>query len=161
MDIFEAISNFDFETLAKIVKQNRDSINRVNEDNLTPHHVAVFKGSLEVVNFLIQNGADVNKGDEENTTPLHVSCATVNSEICELLIQNGADVNALTTSNYTPMHLATEISDLYLEDQLVIVKLLIKNGAKLFPGNPHNTGLKGFVEFAKDEDVESWLIQLK
>ncbi len=57
-------------------------------------HVAVIKGQVEMVKFLLSNNADPNARDVEGRTPLHYAASQNQMEIAHMLIAHGSDVNA-------------------------------------------------------------------
>ena len=101
----------------------------------TPLHIAVGRGSIDVVELLLAHGADVNArlrssyfptgasdlGNWEfscawqgqmslylkGRTPLHLALCRLHTPIAELLLAHGADVNAQDSLGYTPLHIAS------------------------------------------------------
>jgi len=57
-------------------------------------HLAVERGHLESVRFLLGMGAEVNHTDAEGEAPLALACGHHNMEMAQLLVEGGADVNA-------------------------------------------------------------------
>jgi ankyrin repeat protein len=56
---------------------------------MTPIHLAVVKGSLEMVALLIDKGADLNAMAKEDITPLLIANQEGKDEIFDLLFENG------------------------------------------------------------------------
>ena len=62
-----------------------------NENRNTPLHAALAgRGSMAIVEALIEAGADVNAVGALGTTPLHVAAARGSAEMIELLARHGA-----------------------------------------------------------------------
>jgi ankyrin repeat protein len=90
---------------------------------VTPLHLAVKRGHVDVARFLIEGGADVDAQDMKRLTPLHLALQEGQLEIARFLIDRGADVNAQDICSFTPLHLASR------EGQLEVACFLIDNGA--------------------------------
>lgn len=93
------------------------NVNDHGDDGVTPLHVAVLNGHLEIVKLLIADGANVNAKYNDNIvpcmfcrggTPLHVAAFYGRKDIAELLIASGADVNAKNYNGMTPLHAAAD-----------------------------------------------------
>ena len=64
--------------------------NARDEDGATPLHLAVDRGSLDIVVLLIDFGSNVNVADEDGTTPLYISIEEGFESIEKCLRVNGA-----------------------------------------------------------------------
>ncbi|MBA7575857.1 hypothetical protein ES708_17693 [subsurface metagenome] len=119
-------------------------------DSLTiyphPFLIAIYKGNIEMISYLINHGIDVNSkftegyGDclpcPENVTALHMISYISRyfsvpnwEEMIDLLVDNGADINALGHTGYTPLEFAV------FANNYNIVNKLIKLGANLESNN--------------------------
>jgi uncharacterized protein len=127
LDIFEAASIGDGNTLLHLIEKDPDQTNAYSVDGFTPLGLASFFGHTELVKILIDNGAKPNiaANNQFKVTPLHSACSISNYDIAEILIKNGADVNAKQMQNVTPLHSAAH------NGQIRLVKLLIDNGADI------------------------------
>jgi hypothetical protein len=70
--------------------------------------MAVRKGSLEIVELLLNQHASINEKDHDGLTPLHITAENDDYEIADFLIRHGAEINALDEKGNTPLHLACE-----------------------------------------------------
>ena len=111
--------------LDKGVDVNRSTDEKKESGDEQPLSIAVANHQFEVVELLLSRGADPNgkSGD-----PLLLACGTGNTNIAEALLKKGASVSRYTTyykewGSCEPIMVATE------EDELEIVKLLLKHGA--------------------------------
>jgi uncharacterized protein len=125
LDIYEAASIGDKDTLLHFIEQYPDRTNAYSIDGFTPLGLASFFGHTDLVKVLIDNGADPNisSNNQLKVTPLHSACAISNYNIANILIKHGADVNARQLQSVTPLHSAAH------NGQTKLASLLIDNGA--------------------------------
>ncbi|KAJ8026830.1 Transient receptor potential cation channel subfamily A member 1-like [Holothuria leucospilota] len=91
-------------------------IEAVDEQIMTPLHLACTHGSTEIVAMLIRNGAAIRCKDEQDNTPLHLACLEGHTEIVKLLFSAGEEHSVLgemltdrENNNYgNPLHLAVD-----------------------------------------------------
>lgn len=67
-------------------------MNCTDSQGLTPLILAVKKGKLEIVKFLVENGADVAKEDKDGRTPLWLTTTAGHLELVLYLESAGAKV---------------------------------------------------------------------
>lgn len=146
------IKNEDSGNVAKVLDEGGE-INKVHSDGMAPIHVAVRKGSHDMVSLLLSYDCDVNLAaakDVGGMTALHFAARLGYFDIAEDLIRAKADVNARATSDATPLHEAA------LNGQEKILRLLLKFEADPllidYMGMcPHRYAKKaGFKELAKE-----------
>jgi ankyrin repeat protein len=94
--------------IAKLLLDNRYSINDSSGCGLAPIFTAVYNDNLDAVNFLIDNGANVNI-TYNMWTPLHFAAFHGCHEIALLLIKKGLDINAAGPRGWTPLILASNL----------------------------------------------------
>lgn len=120
--------------------------------------------SPEMIKLLLTNGAKVNKiiRDQENKLGHNIiyeetALCSFNAihgkyEIIKCLLENGADPNILLTNNnieeQTPLFLIIGNSDLYDEELLIKLELLIKHGANI--NKQDDNGDTPLMTFLKD-----------
>lgn len=89
-----------------------------------PLHIAVEKGHLEVVKYLLVNDADVNVRTQEGQTPLFMAAATSEgTELAKLLADKGAEIDPVDQDGVTPLSVAARAA------HLSTVQLLLSKGA--------------------------------
>lgn len=129
-------------SLCRLLIEHDFNPNRINRKGLTPLHIAVEKGFLEVIHAL--TGANVNARTADGKTALHYLAAnapaTTRNEIFEFLIQRGADLNALNSEWHTPLHTAI------FTRNTSIAKLLIEHGADISITTPGGKTPKGLAQ---------------
>lgn len=88
-------------------------IDAMDDNGLTPMHVAVERGSAGMVGLLAAHGADVNGimkspsiGGAGDLTPLHVAALHGHGEVARALIAAGARVDAKGPFGIMPLHYA-------------------------------------------------------
>jgi len=99
---------------------------------VTPLHVAVEKGHLNVVLLLLERGADVGSRDDDLWTPLHIASGHGYTDVVRALIQRGADPNAREARWETPLFVASRNA------RLETARVLLEHGAGVNYGK--NTG---------------------
>ncbi|KAL9642674.1 hypothetical protein ABK040_009753 [Willaertia magna] len=105
----------DNEQMVKLLLANggQQIINeRTKEENkTTPLLIACEKGSIKIVNLLLEYFAPVDIVNYEGQTPLHIAAKNGNFEIVKLLLSNNADKNKKDINDKTPYEIAktTEI----------------------------------------------------
>ena len=101
--------------LAKVICKIKSSL------EITPLHVAVWSGNLEICQFLLQNTLDKNSKDGHGKTPLHWAATKGYSEICRILLENHVDKNSRDNIERTPLHYAVQ------QGHSKVVNILLKN----------------------------------
>ncbi len=95
--IFVALNeNWSLAEIERDVREKKLDLRVPPEGGLTPLHVAVQQGKLDLVKYLIASGLDVNARGEQGwaeagSTPLHMAIRSHNLQMVELLIRNGAN----------------------------------------------------------------------
>lgn len=127
LDIFEATSIGDIDTVSTLINKNSELTNSFSADGFTPLGLASFFGHIDIVKLLLANDADPNipANNQFKVAPIHSACAISNYEIASLLIKNGANVNAKQMQGVTPLHTAAH------NGQNELAKLLIESGADI------------------------------
>ena len=93
---------------------------------MTPLHLAVRAGNLEITRLLLEHGADMDAKTDDDIAPLHLAVRGAgNLKISRLLLERGASVDAKTDDNTTPLHLASGAGN------LEITQLLLDRGADM------------------------------
>lgn len=125
LDIFEAATVGDLDTLRSKVKLHPEHLNDFSSDGFTLLGLAAYFGHSDAIRLLLENGADPNvtANNPMRVAPLHSACAASSYEIAELLIKAGANVNAKQMRGVTPLHSAAH------NGQARLARLLIERGA--------------------------------
>ncbi|MFP3012754.1 MAG: ankyrin repeat domain-containing protein [Rickettsia sp.] len=91
----------------------------VEDDELTPLHLAAYYGDNNRIVSLIEQGVSVDVRSKDNWTPLHLASQYANQEGANLLIKNKADPHAYSTHWWTPLHLAAQSGDMEVLRELI------------------------------------------
>ena len=106
-NLFLAVEYNDLEKASKILFQDKSQLNTLNEEGLSPLHIAVIKANLKMIDLLLQNGANPNiLTNKKNQTPLHLAYLNQNSlteEILQELLNYNAQENLLDSKNKKPI----------------------------------------------------------
>lgn len=82
-----------YEMVKTMLLSKSADVNKTDNTQLTPLHIAAMKGNVKMTSLLIQRGADVDKTQLRGSTPLILACRTGNFDTIRLLLLNGADPN--------------------------------------------------------------------
>lgn len=74
---------------------------------LTPLHLAVKNGNLDIVNFLVKAQADLETKTKSGDTPLHLAIISGKIEIIQCLIDAETNINVKNNFGITPIDLVT------------------------------------------------------
>ena len=105
-NLFTAVECNDLEKAENIIKNNPSQIDSLNDEGLSPLHIAVIKGNIKMIDLLLQNGANSNILSEKSKyTPMHLACLNQNSmteEILQELKNFNANENIYDVNNKKP-----------------------------------------------------------
>ena len=75
----------------------------MNKDQDTPLHLACKKGSLPIVQYLIEKGVDIEAKDIEELTPLHYACQNGHLPIVQYLMKKEPPIVSLEARSESMM----------------------------------------------------------
>ncbi|MCE5317683.1 MAG: ankyrin repeat domain-containing protein, partial [Parachlamydia sp.] len=97
----------------KLLIERGASLRHHSHQLITPLHLACLRGSLSLVQLLVEYGADPNQaGTTGHVTPLDLSVGFGYREISRYLLMHGAKANRPNGKGTTTAHLAVEADDL-------------------------------------------------
>jgi ankyrin repeat protein len=93
------------EIIKALLKRGAD-VNVVDEQGLTPLHLALVRGHADAARLMLQ--VDVNPAvtDQWGRTVLHLACELGKEDIVDLLLRKKANVAASDKAGLTPLHVA-------------------------------------------------------
>jgi uncharacterized protein len=127
-NLLNAIWENDAETVKKLLSENTQIVNEIDENGRTMLSWAAQQGNLEIVKILLRNGAEINSCDSESMeSPLHNAIIEDNIETALYLIDNGADLKMYDVAGRTPLHVLANKKALGLWENgcdLIVDKIL-------------------------------------
>ncbi|MFW5856726.1 MAG: ankyrin repeat domain-containing protein [Planctomycetota bacterium] len=123
--IMVACQNGDFDEVRALLREARWLARSVDDNGLTPLHIAALAGFGDIVFQLLRYKADVNAENRAGMTPLHAAAMGGHSDVAEILVVHGAEVNRRDRLGNTPLYFAA------WDGNLDVVNLLIAHGAEL------------------------------
>jgi ankyrin repeat protein len=128
--VLDACLSGDLKAVSSELDKDRDFPGRVNEIGpqlqLTPVHVAAFKGHVEIVRYLVSKGVSAALRNRYRATPLMDASGSGQVEVVRALLSLGADPNATDGSN-TPLTLAA------VGGKTEVARILLDGGASVNP----------------------------
>ena len=122
-EIHTAATAGDIPVLTRLITENPDIVNSLDEAGSAPIHLAALNGHLEAVRLLVENGADVALGDGDNTSPLSCAAMRGHLEVARYLLDNGAP--AVDRDNFGNMPILSAAGTGNFE----LMQLLLDHGA--------------------------------
>lgn len=108
-----AIQKGDIESVLFLLSINVNIHSRVLDQNrMTPLHLAVESGSEMIVRNLLLAGANVNDVTVDKRTSLHFAAEKDHSVLCSILLENGVDFNAVDVQLNNALHYACQKGNL-------------------------------------------------
>ncbi|CDZ96517.1 palmitoyltransferase akr1 [Phaffia rhodozyma] len=111
ISIHSAAQRGDVQTMDRLVKSGKASVNERDDQNVTSLHWAAINAQLGVCRYLLENGADVDPiGGDLLATPLQWAARNGHLYVLHLLISYGADPALSDSQGFNTLHLVTHSS---------------------------------------------------
>lgn len=121
--LVDAVYEGDAKTVRKELKKGVFNVNLADSFGDTLLCTAAMRGSLEIVQFLLDAGADVNLKDSHDGTPLHHASGRGHVSVVRLLLEKGALVDTFDQYGDTPLYYA------YDDGHWETAQVLLEHGA--------------------------------
>jgi ankyrin repeat protein len=125
VQLFKAVGDGNVARVSQLVARGAD-VNKRDDAQKTPLHVAAHHGHVEVARALItQHGADKEASAEGGMRPLHLAAFDGHVEMVRALIAlHGADKEAAAEVGMRPLHVAA------MAGHVDVVRALVQLGAR-------------------------------
>lgn len=111
--------------IAKVLLSAGANVKAVDDAGCLPMQYAIYTGSCECVDLLLQNHADVSKvRTKGSTTGIHLAASHGHANVFQRLIDAGADINSEFANKRQPLHSAA------VDGHREIVAMALKAGAR-------------------------------
>ena len=133
--------------------KNKMSLNKCNQMNVTPIHLACINPNEKILQKIIDNGGELNFLDKLGRSPISYASVCKSSGPLKLLIENKCNINDRDNNGYTPLILACK------RGRYENVKILLGKGVD--PKQKVKGGKYNGIHFACMEDSENNLKIIK
>ena len=123
LSIHDAARQGNLEEVMRLIQEDPEIVNDIDEIDYTALHWASYYGHVEVVSYLLDQGANVDKKDIIGNTALMDAFNMGHLEVVELLLSRGADPTICDYGGRTPLMMASN------EGHVDVVRCLVRNKA--------------------------------
>ncbi len=96
-------------SVLEVVLASHPSLDTVNQEGMTPLHIAAFYGNVEAAKMLLDAGSDANAVcPKSRETALHIAVRSGHGTVVALLLDQGADIDAKNRAFETAMSIALQ-----------------------------------------------------
>lgn len=138
----------------------RIDFNAKNKYNQTPLLMAIERGDIKSMEFLLDAGADIEGFDTAGVgvsyRPLGFATERSKKEAVQLLLDRGADVYGKDSLGYTSLQILIS-KPRYNEADLEIAKLLVKNGSNIYILTPDGKKLDELIPKSSKTELRAFL----
>jgi uncharacterized protein len=114
--------------------------NMINDLGYSPLDIAIELLDIKALELLVKNKADIYEVDGFGRTSLMHAARVGFLPAVELFVSQGVDVNTMDNDGFTALSIA------YRHKKEIIVKFLLKSGAKTWIEKPYNPEKKTMIE---------------
>jgi len=111
---------------------SHDNIEMMRNQDQSELHIAARKGSVVVVEELLEEGFDINSINESGNTALHMSARQGHSNVVEVLLSRGIDINTKNVIDKTALYYAARYSQVNVTEILLAGGIDIDNNIDMY-----------------------------
>ncbi|CDR96524.1 ankyrin repeat family protein, putative [Babesia bigemina] len=119
--------------ICRLLVENHADVDVYSDDYGTPLTVAVIRGYVDIINYLLSQGANpdgMTRNSEDGgrihkcrfPPPLAFACSSGQERVFDMLISAGASVSVCDPDGWTPLHCAAEMGSVYMVEKLLGLK---------------------------------------
>jgi ankyrin repeat protein len=123
--LLRAVDRNDVSAVRRLIAQDPESSTEANDEGLTPLHLAVSKGYIEIVRIFVFANADVNVQDDSGVTPIMRAAQNGHFEMVRILNEAIADLKSRDDKGWTVLHYAAN------NGKLEVIEYLMLRGAEV------------------------------
>ena len=143
------------EKVKEYLDKDSSNINTLNEEGISPLHIAVINGNLEIIKILLKYGANPNiKSTIKNQTPLHLAYifkSVMSNQIINLLLKNSANPNLEDINLKKPCEYLLKYKESNdIENTLTNENEEIEISSNIQMGSPNNKNIKNEINNQED-----------
>jgi ankyrin repeat protein len=136
-------------SVARVLLDNRASVNAQNRYRKPPMSLAYESKHTEIVELLLERGASVEGWFDHRGRLLHRACTDGRTDVVTLLLRRKADVNAKGDMQWTPLHCAASHGHVDIA-QLLVERKANVNATVRDHGTPmHLAARRGHIEIVR------------
>ncbi len=155
-DMHEAVSDLDFDSVKKMLKEDETVVNRRDKKGRTPLVIACENNNTDMARLLLDAGADPGIQTLELSTALHEAAKGGNTELIRLLLSRDADTYAEDNRNQKkPIHYAVK------NGHLEAVKLFLEDETMIEADNEHSWTPLMYAAYEGHTDLVKYLLSKK
>ena len=117
-ELEQIIESNNLAAFEKKLKETNLDLQTKDQFNNSFLHIAGMKGSLSVIEFLIDKGLEINAINSTGKTPLHLAIKNENIDIAIFLIKKGANYSIRDKSGRSVLDSATRDKRIILQKYL-------------------------------------------
>ena len=123
LSIHDAAKQGNLEGMMRLIEEDIDIVDAIDEEGNTALHCASYRGRVEVISYLLDQGANINAKGDFGITPLFDACEKGHLEVVELLLSKGADPTICSNGSRTAIMMASN------QGHVDVVRCLVRNKA--------------------------------